>query len=126
MVNKYMAIIEVDCVVFKEIMKLQKINIGWDRCSIFEHFSIVRCFNCCGFNHHAGDCKWKKACSKCGDEDDAHNETECLNPQKCINCVKANHLFNLNLEVAHSCYDGNCERIKQQVEKYKKMIQYEL
>jgi hypothetical protein len=115
MINKYMAIVEMDGDSFKKIMTLKTVSIGFDRCSIFEYFKVTRYFGCGGYNHIIANCKEEKLCLKCGEN--THSDVDCLNPAKCVNCERVNKLHNLNLGTSHLCYDVNCELWKHQVEK---------
>jgi len=37
-------------------MKERKVNVGWKKCSIFEHFNVKRCFKCWDYYHIAKYC----------------------------------------------------------------------
>jgi len=54
-IEKGSIIVELDentrCVMMKE----KKVNIGWKKCSIFEHFNVERCYKCWEYYHIAKD-----------------------------------------------------------------------
>lgn len=106
MKTKYMAIAEVNSGFFREVINEGKVNIGWDRCSVYEHFNVVRCYRCGRFNHFAADCKLEKRCFRCSSRE---HEGDCESiEQKCINCCEMNRELNLKLDVNHGLFDTNC------------------
>lgn len=58
---QYSAIVELDAATFFKVMELEKLNVGWDRCRVFDGVDVLRCFKCCGFNHKGADCKVRYA-----------------------------------------------------------------
>ena len=47
----------------------------------------LRCYRCQRFGHHESRCKSEiERCKKCGDDADFHNESNCPNLLKCVNC----------------------------------------
>lgn len=83
---QYSAIVELDAATFFKVMELEKLNVGWDRCRVFDGVDVLRCFKCCGFNHKGADCKVEsEICPICSEN---HRVKECKATQeKCINCV---------------------------------------
>lgn len=122
MKKKYMAILEVDPVSFDGFMKLEQLNVKWDSCRVFEHFSALRCYGCGGFNHTHSVCKEDKVCLNCGKSD--HNENECQNEPACVNCMRANQKLKLNLNTKHSRFDLGCEVFQRNVENIRLKTQY--
>lgn len=112
MKTKFIFIVEVDGNSFSEIMRLGKLNIGWDRCPVYEYFDVVRCYNCGGFGHIGKVCKLGKACLNCGES--GHLKDSCKNSSKCANCEKTNRKSNLNLDVHHSIFSHSCCVLKSQ------------
>ncbi|XP_020296751.1 neurofilament medium polypeptide-like [Pseudomyrmex gracilis] len=49
-------IVEVDINTQDAIMREKRLNIGWRKCPVYEHFSVKRCFKCWGFYHIAKNC----------------------------------------------------------------------
>ncbi|GBN85862.1 Putative protein in type-1 retrotransposable element R1DM [Araneus ventricosus] len=86
-------IISIDPKSFFRIMKIGKINFGWQRYNIREYIRIKQCYKCYRFGHLAKVCrniseKEKMICSQCGQE--GHKNKECTNVTKCINCTRYN------------------------------------
>ena len=47
----------------------------------------LRCFGCQRFGHHETKCRSDiHRCKKCGEDEHFHNESNCPNPPKCVNC----------------------------------------
>ncbi|XP_036325083.1 uncharacterized protein LOC118738264 [Rhagoletis pomonella] len=80
----YNAIVEVDECMFTSVMKLDKLNIGWERCRFYDGVNVTTCFKCKGYNHKATDCKSEEVCSKCLGK---HKTTECNETPK-NKCIK--------------------------------------
>lgn len=92
--------IKVNGETYENILKQQRVNIGWERCRVFDGTSVRRCYKCKGYNHMAHECKNEETCSKCHGN---HKTSECNNEQmiKCINCVRVNKKLNLGLDDNH-------------------------
>jgi hypothetical protein len=116
--------VELDGKSFDQIMKMDRINIGWDRCRFFENMNVRRCFNCKGYNHKADDCKNKKACANCAEE---HDTKDCKNvTERCVNCVLANKSLGLNLNVDHCAWSRECRVYKRKENDKKRKINYNM
>ena len=119
--QKYNAVLENDYESGLCLAKLGKINVGFDRCKISKSVHVMRCYGCGQFNHKSTECKNKQACSKCGDE---HKTSECTSSSlKCVNCVLANSVRNLKLDVRHAANDYNCPMFKKQIERRMQLSQ---
>ena len=92
---------------YTKIMSTQKINIGWEKCRIFDGTEVVMCYKCKGFNHKARDCRNQDVCHKCHGN---HQSKECTKEvlMKCINCIRSNQKFNLGLDENHSTTNKEC------------------
>lgn len=113
MVKKYMAIVEINPELYKEIIEERngRINVDWDSCRVYEHFNIVKCFNCGRYGHKAAECKNNSICLKCCSE--SHREKECQSSEiKCINCTINNDKLQMNLSVNHSVFSPKCPALK--------------
>lgn len=122
--GKYSAIVELDPNTFNKIMQARKLKIGWAICKVYEHFSLMRCYKCNGYNHKAEKCTNSKTCGKCGGQ---HETKECDSAnKKCINCMKANERLKLNLDENHSAFDSTCKVFQNKVEIYKRRTNYEM
>jgi len=104
---KFVAYIEVNGMCFSKLMKDSYVNIGWDKCRIFEDLKITRCFNCNGFSHKSDRCMNNTSCGKCAG---AHNSKNCNSDiLKCSNCVYAATTLNKrDIDVMHPAWDRNC------------------
>ncbi|KAK5647930.1 hypothetical protein RI129_002822 [Pyrocoelia pectoralis] len=109
--QKFNLIFEVDINTYNAIMEHGKLNIGWNRCSVFDDFGIIRCFKCCRYGHLARDCNNNRVCFKCGCDHDANAcQSEVV---KCLNCVSSNEKYGLNLDVNHLIWNiQTCETYK--------------
>ncbi|XP_036329789.1 uncharacterized protein LOC118741922 [Rhagoletis pomonella] len=103
----YNAIIEVDEESFNNTLKCDKLNIGWERCKVYDGVDVTTCFKCKGYNHKAAECKNDEVCAKCLGN---HKSTGCVNPpiNKCINCIKSNEKLKLGLDINHQCKSRQC------------------
>jgi len=74
-----------------------KLFLGWDRLSVYDHHYIRRCNKCQGYGHYARQCKNMQCCGLCASAD--HQYLECEHKDKadsdktafyaCINCKTA-------------------------------------
>ncbi|XP_055848292.1 uncharacterized protein LOC129913568 [Episyrphus balteatus] len=104
--KKYNAIVEVNSVTNTNIMNMGKLNIGWDRCRVYQYIRVLKCYNCCGYNHIAKYCNKNKICMKCAGN---HDVKDCNSDiYKCANCVSLNEQTNLQLDTHHAASDNNC------------------
>lgn len=120
--NTFNAIVRVDKTSFKRLMERKKVLIHWNSCAVKEHFSIVRCHKCSGFNHLKEECRNKTACGYCGKE----HETDACDEEtvQCINCVVANDKYTLNLDTNHNVWSSKCQILKKKVERVSKRTEY--
>lgn len=102
-----------DGATLKKFKQSIKVNIGWEKCKIYECFNVLRCYNCYGFNHKREECSLPKACSKCSGEHDFKDCQEEIN--KCINCVEAVKKYKIELDVNHSAIDECCPIFKKKL-----------
>lgn len=118
----YNAIVQLDKLSFERVMKNQKVLINWDSCIIKEHYSIVRCHNCSGFNHLKSECKHNKACGRCAK---GHDTSDCDEETlACINCMSANDKYSLNLNTNHHVWSKKCEILKRKINRVSKRTEY--
>lgn len=103
----YSAIIEMEHDMYEKVIGNGKVNIGWDRCLVYDGTTVKRCYKCLGFNHKSVECRNEEVCSKCLGKHDSRN---CQKEQieKCSNCVKANERLNLKLSVDHMTLSREC------------------
>jgi hypothetical protein len=120
--NIFVAVLEVDAETFRKLMSVGKINIGWDRCPVFEDISVDRCFKCEGYFHKSAKCTNKVACPICAGEHllkDCKSKTRC-----CINCVKANENLKLSLNTSHAAWSRDCSVLIRKMDSEQKRINY--
>lgn len=116
----FTAVVETDIDTYENILKNERLSIGWDRCRVFEHVYVNRCYKCLGFNHTANTCSNKKACSKCAEE---HEMKDCNSDQtKCVNCLWAVKNLNIRLEVNHNAFSNECVVLQRKIERERKKI----
>lgn len=119
--QKYNAVLEIDNETDKHLEKLEKVNIGFDRCKISRTVHVLRCYRCGQFNHKSTDCKNKEACSKCSGE---HKTSDCISSTlKCVNCMLANTTRNPKLDIQHAANNHNCPLFKKQIERRMQLSQ---
>lgn len=105
--GRYSGIVELDAKTFFKVMEIQKLNVGWDRCRVFDGLEVTRCFKCCVFNHKAADCKAEReTCPICSGE---HNVKQCqAKGEKCINCERIKSERKLDIDVNHPAWSNQC------------------
>lgn len=126
--NTFNAILDVDQRTFRSLIRKDEdniIHVGWRNCRIYEHMGVRRCFKCAGYNHNSKDCREKVSCVLCAGE---HHRSECNsnNVTRCINCLRANEKFKLNLDVDHSAIDRKCKCYIKIIDSMKKKTDYEI
>nr|CAH7740833.1 unnamed protein product [Callosobruchus chinensis] len=100
-------ILEVKPTLFKIIMNIGYLYVGWMRCSIREHFNTTFCFKCCKFGHYKKNCKSQNVvcpiCSGSHERRDCNSDSPC-----CINCKDMNAKNRTNFPVDHSSISPTC------------------
>lgn len=92
-------ILEVDEGTHKLMLRREKINIGWKKCMVFNHYNVRKCFRCWGYYHIAKNCTRQETCHKCAG---SHKADECTAAKKkCINCLYKNKTYNLKISGDH-------------------------
>lgn len=111
-------IIEVDEEIHNLIIMKGKLNIGWKKCPVFNHYSVKRCFKCWGFFHIAKNCTREETCHKCAGK---HKTNECTAVKnKCVNCVFKNKTYNLKINDEHDALSPECPTYKRAIEEEKR------
>lgn len=104
--GKYSVLIETDFNTFNLLVNKEKVNISLYECPVYEFSKIIKCYNCSGYNHISKDCTVERACPRCSKN---HQQNDCKEDRfRCINCIKANKKYNLNLDVEHAAWDRRC------------------
>lgn len=103
----YNARINIDCETYVKVIEAGRINVGWERCRVYDGTRVTQCFKCYGYNHRSSECRNSEICYKCHGQ---HKSSECQQEiiKKCINCVRANNVLKLNLNEEHYTNDRNC------------------
>lgn len=105
--NKRMnLIVETDPKTHSLLLKQGRVKIGWSSCYVFNHVSILQCYNCLGFGHLAKDCNSNRVCSKCSG---GHSYKDCQSKLlKCANCIRLKDNKNMDIGTNHSSLDRAC------------------
>lgn len=108
--NKFNLVIELDPVLYNKVMEVGKLNIGWNRCKVFDHLSVMRCFKCCEYGHMQKQCTNPVVCPLCAGN---HEKKDCQsNDLSCKNCVISNIKYKTNDDAKHAVWDRNCSCFK--------------
>lgn len=105
---QYNAIIETDSKLFRNILEVDKpsLNVGWNKCAVYDKISVKRCYKCWGYNHMAKDCTKNICCPKCSGE---HKLEECNSEiLKCKNCIMTIENLGMEINPNHDARDVNC------------------
>jgi len=92
-------ILEVNEKTHELMLRKEKVNIGWKKYMIFNHYSVKRCFKCWGYYHLAKNCARQETCHKCAG---SHVSNECkATERRCVNCMYKNKTYNLKINNEH-------------------------
>lgn len=72
--RRFNIVMEVDATTYGVFIEKKRINIGWNRCLVYNEYGIRRCFRCCRYGHLLKDCKENKVCARCCG---SHDFKEC-------------------------------------------------
>lgn len=126
-VNKYKnlsLILETDPKTHNFLVSLGKAKLGWSRCSVFNHVSVLQCYNCFKFGHYAKSCNSNKVCSKCS-EHHQYSYKECESQSlKCVNCLKLSQSQKIQLSIDHSPLDRDCHCMLKALSLQSQRIEY--
>lgn len=122
--STYNAIVELNQNVHTKILQLGKVNLGFTRCKVIDAISVIRCFNCSGYNHLAKNCTKRRACPRCAEDHSIKDCQEQFKLAKCINCYTSNKIYNCHLDVNHTTWDSGCQVYIRKLEIRKKMLNY--
>ncbi|XP_029177728.1 uncharacterized protein LOC114945635 [Nylanderia fulva] len=116
-------IMEVDEIAHELMLKKEKINIGWRKCPVFEHYSVKRCFKCWGYYHIAKNCKREETCHKCAGN---HKASDCkVTKMRCVNCMYKSKTYNLKINDEHDALNRKCPTFTRALEEEKKRAGWE-
>lgn len=107
---------------FQILLQNKKIFIGWERYSIYEDISVLKCYKCQQFHHKSNVCTNRQACSRCGGE---HEFKDCTSQaKKCTNCQISNEKYKTQHKIEHEGNDPECPSYKYQIDIAKSRINY--
>lgn len=122
--SKYL-IIETSPQLYKLMLQVGKVTLGFWRCKIYDANIIPRCFKCSSLGHFEKNCSSTDiCCPKCSGN---HRLTQCEATElKCVNCVSANKNSNQKLKTNHAAYDRNCPTSSKQTKLLQKKFNSEI
>lgn len=107
---------------FNKILKAEKVYLNWDVCAVKEHFSILRCHNCTGYEHTKDMCTKATICGYCSGD---HQSSECnTNHLSCPNCNEANAKLKLQLDTKHHAWGKKCTILSRKIKRVGNKIVY--
>lgn len=124
--NPVDAVLEVDAKSFDYLIKLERVNIGWNRCRAMEMVNVLRCYNCSAYGHKASSCSNSVCCPRCSGD---HNADECeAEYEKCANCERLNKDRKSKndelLDTNHSAWGTDCPIYQRRYKLAKERIDY--
>ena len=66
--------LEIDNESCPKVISGLKLNMGWDRCRVFDGTDVLQCFKYQGYNHKSSECRNGDTCYKCRGN---HRSKEC-------------------------------------------------
>lgn len=113
--------IKVNKETYTKVMSAQRLNVGWEKCRIYDGTDIMQCFKCQGYNHKSEDCRNEDVCYKCHGP---HKSKECNKEiiVKCINCIRANQKLNIGLDENHVTANRECPVYQNKLNNKKKRL----
>lgn len=106
---------------YNKLVGAQRVNLGWERCRVFDGTDVLQCFKCQGYNHLASECKNDETCFKCHGN---HKAKDCKNEKiiKCINCMRVNKKLNMGLDENHVTNNRECPVYKNKLSMKKRKM----
>lgn len=92
------------------------VNIGWNRCPVFDHIFLPRCTRCAAHGHSANVCDGPMRCVWCGRE--GHHSEECRNVARCRVCVEERR----NTDQEHPMMSWDCPVYRDRLDAEKRRI----
>lgn len=121
----YTVYIQTDCDTFEKIMSRGKLCVMWSRLRCYQVLPDSRCYKCHKFDHIADKCPLGdnvKICPKCSG---SHDGKECDSSEyKCINCVRKNEKYGIDMPVNHCVWSYQCPIYKHRQDKLRRNVRY--
>jgi hypothetical protein len=104
--NNYL-IIETSPHLYKLMLDVGRITVGFWRCKVYDANIVPRCFKCSSLGHFEKSCTSTDIrCPKCSKD---HRLKDCgSNDLNCVNCEMANEGLRKKIDTHHAAYDRNC------------------
>lgn len=107
-------ILEADEKTHNRMVQLERINIDWESCRVYEYINVVRCRKCQQYNHISKYCRGQERCGRCAGYHPTKNC--CSEEEQCVNCISAMERLRLHIEINHCVWDNHCEVFKRKLE----------
>ncbi|CAH0398460.1 unnamed protein product [Chilo suppressalis] len=114
--SRYNAVFMAVLAVWHTIMKIDRVNVDYERVYVPNYSPFLQCFRCLQFGHTRANCKSETSmCSHCAATD--HTFEKCPSKsdnglRKCHNCTQHNSKFNKKANTGHAATSDDCPRIK--------------
>lgn len=120
--GKFNVILSCDLKSMNNILKRQRLKIGWENCIVHEHINLYRCFRCNRYGHDGADCRSNITCPRCSEP---HEVKECKSRIMCCsNCKEFNEKNNTELITNHPVWNNICPILQMKFQKRKERIRY--
>jgi hypothetical protein len=100
-------VLEIDPSTREAILGEGAVCLAWQRCKVYDHIHIRRCYKCSGYGHTASKCPKKQSCPKCSGD---HTLRDCCeSAELCVNCKEiASRPGSKNVDYHHTAMDRCC------------------
>lgn len=106
-------VIEVAPSVYRHLIEMGKLKLGWKASFVRDYINVLRCFKCAQYGHISRRCNNDVTCHLCSEN---HTTSECVSVnKKCINCMLACEFQNAKYDINHSVFDKDCKCYLKQV-----------
>ncbi|CAH2080320.1 unnamed protein product, partial [Iphiclides podalirius] len=115
-------------IIWKELIKLQRINVDHQKIHVEEFSTHMQCFRCLQFGHSKNHCTAEtQPCSHCSEQN--HSFANCPNKKdqtkiNCFNCANHNERYKLNHDTKHSATSNSCPIVKSMIHRAAQKTDY--
>lgn len=109
----YNWILDISPEIAKQLLRVKEIPIQTKLYPVKKFVVVKRCFRCQTYKHIAKFCDNNIKCSVCAGP---HNNTNCTNFPKCINCIINNENNNTSFDTSHAAFARDCPSLKKHIE----------